>query len=100
MRIAQVTFEIEQDNGGLLEVSCNITPEDPGCWTLPNGDPGYPGSPAEVEITSIKRGGEEIPDAEFDALCADEKWRGYVEDCALEKIAEIDEPDPPERDID
>lgn len=25
-----------------------------GCWYLPNGDPGYPPTPPELEITSIK----------------------------------------------
>lgn len=38
------------------EVVCSYTysPGRPGCNYLPNGDPGYPPEPAEVEIYSIR----------------------------------------------
>lgn len=37
-----------------LEVEGIYYPEEPMIWTLPNGDPGYPGSPSEFEINDIK----------------------------------------------
>lgn len=37
-----------------LEIEGNYTPEEPMVWTLPNGDPGYPGSASEFEINDIK----------------------------------------------
>lgn len=36
-----------------LEIDCTYRPGDPGCRTLPNGDPGYPPEAPEVEIHSI-----------------------------------------------
>lgn len=47
------------ENGGedehVLELKLlfEYTPEDPGVHTYPNGDPGYPGCGAEVDIYSI-----------------------------------------------
>ena len=37
-----------------LEIEGFYTPEEPMVWTLPNGDPGYPGSASEFEINDIK----------------------------------------------
>ena len=37
-----------------LDVEGIYTPEEPMVWNLPNGDPGYPGSPSEFEIQGIK----------------------------------------------
>jgi len=37
-----------------VEVEFDYTPETPDVWYLPNGDPGYPGTDAEVDVTSIK----------------------------------------------
>jgi len=37
-----------------LEIEGNYTPEEPMIWNLPNGDPGYPGSPSEFNIENIK----------------------------------------------
>lgn len=41
------------DTAAALDVECSYLPPDPGCHTLPNGDPGYPGAPAEIEIERI-----------------------------------------------
>ncbi len=38
----------------ILTIEGHYYPEEPMVWTLPNGDPGYPGSPAELVINSIK----------------------------------------------
>ena len=35
-----------------IQVEVSYTPGDPGCRTMRNGDPGWPPSPAEVEIES------------------------------------------------
>ena len=37
-----------------LEIEGNYIPEEPMVWTLPNGDPGHPGSPSEFHIENIK----------------------------------------------
>ncbi len=38
----------------IFEVECDLTPAEPDVPYLKNGDPGYPGSPGECEILSIK----------------------------------------------
>lgn len=38
----------------ILTIEGHYYPEEPMVWTLPNGDPGYPGSPSEFEIQNIK----------------------------------------------
>lgn len=37
-----------------LEIEGFYTPEEPMVWTLPNGDPGYPGSASEFDINKMK----------------------------------------------
>ena len=37
-----------------LEIEGNYYPGEPMVWTLPNGDPGHPGSPSEFDIKNIK----------------------------------------------
>ncbi len=36
-----------------LEISFDYSPGSPGVHTLPNGDPGYPDEPDELEITDV-----------------------------------------------
>lgn len=36
-----------------LKVSCTVRRGHPGCHTLPNGDPGYPPEPDELQMESI-----------------------------------------------
>lgn len=36
-----------------LDIDCTYRPGDPGCHTLPNGDPGYPPEAPEIDIHSI-----------------------------------------------
>lgn len=43
-----------------VEVTCAYSPGTPDVWYLPNGDPGYPGDPAECEILSVTYEGKEI----------------------------------------
>ena len=38
----------------ILTIEGHYYPEEPMVWNLPNGDPGYPGSPSEFEIQGIK----------------------------------------------
>jgi hypothetical protein len=76
-----------------FEVTANRTPGDPGCWYLPNGDPGYPPEPGEIEILSVKGSdGKEIPQKE---------WEVFLnEDSLIDRAGEIDCPhendDPPD----
>lgn len=46
------------------DIECGLTPGDPGCHTMRNGDPGWPSSPAECEILSVKQNGVEVKDWE------------------------------------
>jgi len=50
----KITTTIKLSHDLELEIEGNYTPEEPMIWTLPNGDPGYPGSPSEFEIQGIK----------------------------------------------
>ena len=43
-----------------VEVDYKFTPGRPGVWTLPNGDPGYPDDPPEMDIEAIKIKGVDI----------------------------------------
>lgn len=45
-----------------VEVDYDFTPGRPGVWTLPNGDPGYPDDPDELDVEAIKIGGVDIYD--------------------------------------
>lgn len=46
-----VTLELSKELS--LEIEGVYYPEEPMVWTLPNGDPGHPGSPSEFEIYDI-----------------------------------------------
>ena len=46
----RITTTIKLSDDLELEVKGFYTPEEPMVWTLPNGDPGYPGSESEFEI--------------------------------------------------
>lgn len=39
---------------GHITVRADVEPGTPNVYTLPNGDPGYPGDPAELEIVEIR----------------------------------------------
>ena len=43
-----------------VEVFFEYTPEDPGCHTMRNGDPGWPGSDSELEILDVKVRGRSV----------------------------------------
>jgi len=42
------------DNEVKIGVTFDYYPGDPGVWTYSNGDPGYPATPAEIEVESIE----------------------------------------------
>ena len=69
-----------------FEVSYTYTPATPDVWYLPNGDPGYPGDPAEADIQSIKLWGVDMLEA------MPEKIFQQIYDRVLEEAAEY-EPD-------
>jgi len=41
-------------------------PGEPDVWYLPNGDPGYPGSPPEVEDVELWFNGKKVPESEWE----------------------------------
>ncbi len=49
-------------NNAHVEVSYDYWPPDKGVHTYPNGDPGYPPSPAEIEITKVEYNGQDVTD--------------------------------------
>lgn len=53
-----------------VEIEYDYTPGDPGCRTLRNGDPGWPPSPPEIEITNVwlHRKGSTKPEDKVDIL--------------------------------
>jgi len=68
-----------------IEVKFDYTPADPGVHTLPNGDPGYPPSPEEVEIISIHWGDIDVTDLVFEFLEMDQL---EFEDKVVEQMKE------------
>lgn len=50
----RITTIIKLSDSLELEIEGNYIPEEPMIWTLPNGDPGYPGSASEFEIYNIE----------------------------------------------
>jgi len=69
-----------------FEIEFSYTPGTPDVWYLPNGDPGYPGDPAELEIISITLWGVElikaIPDDTLEKISTylEENIDDYIED--------------------
>lgn len=55
-------------------------PSEPMIWTYSNGDPGHPGSPAEVDILSIQdENGSTVPDELINS-----KWSNVIIEKCLE----------------
>jgi hypothetical protein len=69
-----------------------ICEEDPGCWSLPNGDPGWPGEPAHLEECKCL----EVPQELFDADDWDEESLpdkcGHYDPIMVEKCVKCDKP--------
>ena len=67
----KVTFDYTIEGDGkdykdvVLEVTANREPDDPGCHTMKNGDPGWPPSTGDVEILTVKVDGKEVPESEW-----------------------------------
>jgi len=66
----ETTIEID-DEIICVWVSYSYTPAEPMVWTYRNGDPGHPGSPAEVELLSVegKHDGKEYIDLIGEEQC-------------------------------
>lgn len=47
-----ITLKLSKDLE--LDVEGIYTPEEPMVWTLPNGDPGYPGCASDFDIQNVK----------------------------------------------
>jgi hypothetical protein len=82
----------EQDNETVYEIECACYAGTPDVPYLRNGDPGYPGDPAECEILKVSLNGVEVKDWEnikgFDVSkiedaayeAANDKAQGQYED--------------------
>ena len=77
------------------EVVAHYWPGRPGRWYMPNGDPGYPDDPAELEVVSVTIGGTpyelnyaEREELETRLMAADELYDGpdYDEDAGKEFV--------------
>ena len=62
------------DNEVKIGVTYDYYPASPDVWYLSNGDPGYPGSPAEVEIESIDVIEGKLVDLLYEAGTVDSWW--------------------------
>jgi hypothetical protein len=51
-----------QWNNAEIDVSFDYEEGDPGVHTYPNGDPGYPPSPEELIVSSVRYKGKDITD--------------------------------------
>jgi len=88
------TFHGPDDEEMPAKIRCALTPGTPDVRYLRNGDPGYPGDPAECEIVEAKfASGEDVPEAVLDACRArieEVAWEAArdVEDAARERAAD------------
>lgn len=48
------TFHTLEQGDLRLRVDYTYYPGSPGCHTLPNGDPGYPPEPSEIDLQSVE----------------------------------------------
>lgn len=89
-----VSFTVQFDDR-TLEVEGSYTPSTPDVHYLRNGDPGYPGDPAELEITKVvdRATRTDVTDA-YSGL--DEFYESAME--AAEASIEREDPEPMPRD--
>jgi hypothetical protein len=80
------------------EITVEITPSTPDVWYLPNGDPGYPGDPGEIEILRIMQGKVEVPSRDWEAYGFTKEELERVEEAASQ--IEGDDRDCEERERD
>ena len=80
-----VTIELSKEIS--LEVEGVYYPEEPMVWTLPNGDPGHPGSPSEFEIYNIEITKGSIYDL-IDYLNGTSDLWEFLTDLCIKKIEE------------
>lgn len=64
-------------------IGCEYEPEDPGRYTMPNGDPGYPGQPACLSISEVWLNGADIAHALMERVI------DQLEAAAWEKMSEL-----------
>jgi hypothetical protein len=76
-------MELTIDYNGLeLQIEGDYEQGEAECWTLPNGDPGYPGSASSFVINSVT-----LDAADITELISNEKMNILTELC-LTKIEE------------
>jgi len=71
----------------ILTIEGHYYPEEPMVWTLPNGDPGYPGSSSEFEIYNIEITKGSIYDL-IDYLNGTSDLWEFLTDLCIKKIEE------------
>lgn len=88
-----VEFSVSVD----LEVEVKYTPGSPDVYYLPNGDPGYPGDSAEIEVVKVFCNGEELKGA-----IAEQIMEKLGEDQVYNELLELveEEVEPAEIDFD
>ena len=62
------------------EVEYHYSPGRPGKFYMPNGDPGYPPDPAEVEVVNVTVGGDSIATLIGDYLTENDDFLVDVEE--------------------
>ncbi len=76
----------------LYDIVVNVHPGSPGCFYLPNGDPGYPPEPPEMDILSIKdAAGKEYGEGDWVAIGLDQDAWKKIEDAAAEQLSDAED---------
>lgn len=79
--VSGINEDLEQDDEMEIpvEIEFSYTKEVPAVMYLPNGDPGYPSEPAEIEITNVI--GDDGNEYDFDELSEDNQNILYEKAC-------------------
>lgn len=94
MSIQEYPLEVADWAGSPVFIKYTYSPGDPGIHTFPNGDPGYPPTGPEIEITSAVYGDGSPVQYEDDEELVEKWFEACEEDfqaqCEAEAEAEAD----------
>ncbi len=77
-----------------LEIDADFTAGDPGCYTLPNGDPGYPPTGDELDVTGVTLHRPDAPSVDLGEILGElgllecDRFVSMVSDAVYAKLEE------------
>jgi len=95
-RIEESVYSEETDKTYDITIEFTYSPGTPDVRYLPNGDPGYPGDPPEVEIVSVYSNSDDPVPLDFGVSYFDEEV--LTELCMQKSVQIEDEADEEEAD--